>query len=62
MGNLKSGQHEIVAVFTGKGPHGRDYRRGTTLSIDKTNEAKHLELKITDSEALQQPEFIVKQW
>jgi hypothetical protein len=62
MGNLKSGQHEIVAVFTGKGPHGRDYRRGTTLSIDKTNQAKHLELKITDSEALQQPEFIVKQW
>ena len=62
MGNLKSGQHEIVAVFTGKGPHGRDYRRGTTLIIEKTNQAKHLELKITDSEALQQPEFMVKQW
>jgi hypothetical protein len=62
IGNLKSGQHEIVAVFTGKGPHGRDYRRGTTLIIEKTNQAKHLELKITDSEALQQPEFMVKQW
>lgn len=62
MGNLKSGQHEIVAVFTGKGPHGRDYRRGTTLIIEKTNQAKHLELKISDSEARQQPEFIVKQW
>ena len=62
MGNLKSGQHEIVAVFTGKGPHGRDYRRGTTLTIEKTNQAKHLELKITDSEALQQPEFMVKEW
>ncbi len=62
MGNLKSGQHEIVAVFTGKGPQGRDYRRGTTLSIDKTNQAKHLELKITDSQARQQPEFIVKEW
>ena len=62
MGNLKSGQHEIVAVFTGKGPHGRDYRRGTTLTIEKTSQAKHLELKIADSEALQQPEFMVKQW
>ena len=62
MGNLKSGQHEIIAVFTGKGPHGRDYRRGTTLTIEKTNQAKHLELKITDSQSLQQPEFMVKEW
>jgi hypothetical protein len=29
LGNLKSGEHEIVAVFTGRGPQGRDYRRGT---------------------------------
>jgi len=62
MGNLKSGEHEIVAVFTGKGPHGRDYRRGTTLVLDKTSQAKHLELKISDSVALQQPEFTVKEW
>lgn len=62
MTNLKSGEHEIVAVFTGKGPSGRDYRRGTTLIIDKTAQAKHLELKIIDSEAKQQPEFVVKEW
>lgn len=62
MGNLKTGEHEIVAVFTGKGPHGRDYRRGTTLVLEKTSQAKHLELKISDSVALQQPEFIVKEW
>ncbi len=62
MGNLKNGEHEIVAVFTGKGPHGRDYRRGTTLIVEKTSQAKHLELKISDSQALQQPEFLVKQW
>ena len=62
MGNLKSGKHEIVAVFTGRGPHGRDYRRGTTLVLEKTSQAKHLELKISDSVALQQPEFVVKEW
>ena len=27
MGNLKTGEHELVAIFTGKGPSGRDYRR-----------------------------------
>jgi hypothetical protein len=62
MGNLKTGEHEIVAVFTGKGPKGRDYRRGTELTIDKTSGAKHLELKITDSTAVSQPEFAVKEW
>jgi len=62
MGNLKTGEHEIVAVFTGRGPHQRDYRRGTTLVVEKTAQAKHLELKISDSQALQQPEFTVKEW
>ncbi|MEH6517032.1 MAG: AraC family transcriptional regulator [Halioglobus sp.] len=62
MGNLKSGDHEIVAVFTGRGPQGRDYRRGATVTVEKTSEAKHLELKIVDSTALQQPEFSVAQW
>lgn len=62
MGNIKAGEHEIIAVFTGKGPEGRDYRRATQLVVEKTAGAKHLELKITDSVALRQPEFAVKQW
>jgi hypothetical protein len=62
MGNIKAGEHEIVAVFTGKGPKGRDYRRGTQLLIEKTSGGKNLELKIVDSSALQQPEFLVKEW
>jgi len=62
MANLKTGEHEIVAVFTGRGPHQRDYRRGTTLTVEKTAQAMHLELKIIDSQAQQQPEFVVKQW
>jgi hypothetical protein len=62
MGNIKTGEHEIVAVFTGKGPKGRDYRRGTQLRIDKTSGARNLELKIVDSTAMQQPEFLVKEW
>ncbi len=62
MGNLKTGEHEIVAVFTGKGPSGRDYRRATELQIQKTAGAKRLELKIADVEAKRQPEFSVKEW
>jgi hypothetical protein len=62
MGNIKSGEHEIVAVFTGRGPKGRDFRRATNLQIDKTSAGKNLELKIVDSTAVQQPEFAVKEW
>lgn len=62
MGNLKTGKHELVAVFTGRGPKGRDYRRGTTVFFDKTSEAKKIELRIVDSIATQQPEFLVKEW
>jgi len=62
LGNLKAGEHEIVATFTGQGPHERDYRRGTTLRFEKTLGAKYLELRISDREASLQPEFVVRQW
>ena len=62
IGNLKAGQHELVAFFTGKGPHDRDYRRGTTLSFEKTVGAKYVELRISDRESSLQPEFVVRQW
>ena len=62
LGNLKAGEHELVAVFTGKGPHDRDYRRGTTLRFDKAVGAKYVELRITDRDAALQPEFAVRQW
>ena len=62
MGNLKAGQHEVVAVFTGRGPNDRDYRRATALIFEKTAGAKHLELQIVDSEAQRQPDFRVREW
>jgi hypothetical protein len=62
LGNLKAGEHELVAVFTGKGPHGRDYRRATSLDFDKGLGARFLELAITDSDASLQPDFAVREW
>jgi hypothetical protein len=62
LGNQKVGRHELVAFFTGKGPGGRDYRRGATLNFEKSVGAKYLELKITDRVAKHQPEFVVKDW
>ena len=62
LGNLRAGEHELVAFFTGKGPHDRDYRRGTTLAFEKGLGAKYLELKISDKVSGLKPEFLVKEW
>ena len=62
LGNLKAGTHEIVAFFTGGGPHSRDYKRGTTVKFDKGADPKYIELRIKDSTGKLQPEFDVKVW
>ncbi|MBX3623590.1 MAG: AraC family transcriptional regulator [Rhizobacter sp.] len=62
LGNLKAGAHEIVALFTGGGPHFRDYKRGATVKFDKGTEPKYIELQIKDSQGKLQPEFQVKVW
>jgi hypothetical protein len=62
LGNIKLGQHELVAFFNGKGPNGRDYSRGANLKFEKAVGAKYLELKITDRQRRAQPEFEIKDW
>lgn len=60
--NLKAGEHEIVAILVGKGPQGRDYRRGANLVFEKGLSPKFLELRIVDSTAKHQPDFEIKDW
>lgn len=62
LGNVKSGEHELIAIFSGPGPNNRDYRRGTTLKFTKDSAAKYIELKILDSSGKLQPEFVVREW
>jgi hypothetical protein len=62
LGNLKVGEHQLVAFFSGKGPNERDYKRGANLKFEKGVGAKYLELKITDRQRKAQPEFAIKDW
>ena len=62
MENMGVGDHTLSAFFTGLGPSGREYKRGTTLNINKESGPKYVELSVTDSSMKQQPEFSVKQW
>jgi hypothetical protein len=62
VGNLKAGEHQLVAFFNGKGPHDRNYKRGANLKFEKGVGAKYLELKVTDHAHAQEPEFEIKDW
>ncbi len=62
MGNVKAGDHEIVAEFIGKDSKGGDYQRETRLALKKTSGAKNVELRITDPADAQRPEFTVQEW
>jgi hypothetical protein len=62
MANLSMGEHTLSAFFTGIGPSGREYKRGTTLKVNKESGSKYVELGVTDSTMKQQPEFSVRQW
>jgi hypothetical protein len=45
IGNLPSGEHEIIIIFTGVGPKGRDYRLGESVVIEKTTEPQFVEFQ-----------------
>ena len=62
MTNLSEGKHTLSAFFVGEGPNGREYKRGTSMRIDKRNGHQYVELKITDSTKKLQPEFSIAQW
>ena len=58
VGNVKQGGNRLTAFFSGRGPEWRDYRRASTVEFQKTFEPTTIELKISDSEAKYQPEFV----
>ena len=62
VGNLRTGKHQVTAFFTGRGPHERDYKRGTTLDFEKGADPRYIELRIQDRQAKLQPVFEVKVW
>lgn len=62
VGNVKKGKRELVAIFRGPGPNGREYKRGTSFVFEKGSGTKYIELKITDKSQKLQPEFVVREW
>ena len=61
-GNLPVGEHELVAIVTGVGPEGRDYKRAVSIAFEKSSGTKYIELKIEGDDLRKQPGFRLKQW
>lgn len=60
MGNIKTGPHQLIALFTGYGPENREYRRAAELNFEKGTATALLEIKITDNASTQQPDFVIE--
>mgnify|MGYP000153257373 FL=1 len=62
LGNLKTGTHQLTAIFIGFDNEGRSIKRGVTHSFEKTDEAVMLELKLQDSISNYRAQIVVEQW
>ena len=62
LGNIATGEHELVAVFTGLGPQNRAFKRAVTLNFTKESTEKAFEIQIKDDGSKQQPKFAIKPW
>ena len=62
LGNVTTGEHEIVAIVLGKGPKNRKYRKAVSYKFTKTSEAKALEVQVRDSQSKLQPKLQVVEW
>ncbi len=60
--NLNQGLHTVSAFFTGLGPNGRPYKRGSELQFTKGKGSQYLELAIVDDLAKQEPVFTIRKW
>jgi len=62
VGNLSSGNHQIVAVVIGMGPHNREYRKAVAFEFNKSSEAKALEVQLRDDTDKKQLRLNVVEW
>ncbi|MEZ9139534.1 MULTISPECIES: AraC family transcriptional regulator [unclassified Shewanella] len=62
MGNLKMGQHQLTAIFTGVDAEGRTVQRAVTHQFEKTDETVMVELKLEDNESSYRADVKVEEW
>ncbi|MCI2284456.1 hypothetical protein L3081_15000 [Colwellia sp. MSW7] len=62
LGNIKSGTHELTAIFIGLDNEGRSIKRATQYTFEKEDDAVMLELKPVDNTSNYRTQVVVEQW
>ncbi|MCL1068109.1 AraC family transcriptional regulator [Shewanella olleyana] len=62
MGNLKTGQHQLTAIFTGADAEGRPVQRAVNHEFEKSDETVMLELKLEDNASSYRADVKVEEW
>lgn len=61
-GNLKTGQHELTAIFIGVDHEKRTVKRAVSYQFEKEDDAVMIELKMEDNTRKLQAEVNVEEW
>lgn len=62
LGNLKIGQYQLTAIFTGVDPEGRMVKRAAEYQFEKDDEALMIELKVVDNTKTYRSQVVVEEW
>ncbi len=62
IGNLKPGLHKLSAHILGKDSDGRSLKRTVVADFGKARASKYLEIKISNNEKQNRPDFAIVEW
>ncbi len=62
IGSVAPGNHKLTASFNGQGRTGGYFKRKKALNFDKSNEARFIQLIVSENPTTGEPIFKVKQW
>lgn len=62
LGNLKIGQYQLTAIFTGVDSEGRMVKRAAEYQFDKDDESLMIELKVVDDTKTYRSQVVVEEW
>lgn len=62
LGNIKTGTHQLTAIFIGLDNEGRSIKRAAQYTFEKAEDAVMLELKLVDNTSNYRTQVVVEQW
>ena len=62
LGNLKVGQYQLTAIFTGVDTEGRRITRAAEYQFEKDDESLMIELKVVDNTTSYRSQVVIEEW